>query len=161
MTKSLLSRSFFLGAAAAILAVSTASAAGPFQFYSVTPCRIADTRNPSNGQGTGGPALAAGAVRNFPVVGVSNCGVPSDAKAAALNVTVVSPTLEGFIKIWPYNTAMPPVSTINFAAGEPAIANGAIVPLTVDPTFQISVVYGTAVTPGSANLILDVTGYFK
>jgi hypothetical protein len=161
MTKSLLPRSLFLGAAAAILAVSTASAAGPFQFYSVTPCRIADTRNPSNGQGTGGPALAAGAVRNFPIVGVSSCGVPSDAKAAALNVTVVSPTLEGFIKIWPYNTALPAVSTINFAAGEPAIANGAIVPLTVDPTFQISLVYGTAVTPGSTNLILDVTGYFK
>lgn len=159
MTKSMMIRSSFFAAAAAILAVSTASAAGPFQFYSVTPCRIADTRNPSNAQGTGGPALAAGAVRNFPVVGV--CGVPSDAKAAALNVTVVSPTLEGFIKIWPYNTPMPPVSTINFAAGEPAIANGAIVPLTVNPTFQISVVYGTAVPGGSTHLILDVTGYFK
>lgn len=159
MTKSMMIRSSFLAVAAGILAVSTASAAGPFQFYSVTPCRIADTRNPSNAQGTGGPALAAGAVRNFPVVGV--CGVPSDAKAAALNVTVVSPTLEGFIKIWPYNTPMPPVSTINFAAGEPAIANGAIVPLTVNPTFQISVVYGTAVPGGSTHLILDVTGYFK
>jgi hypothetical protein len=159
MTKSMMIRSSFFAVAAAILAVSTASAAGPFQFYSVTPCRIADTRNPSNAQGTGGPALAAGAIRNFPVVGV--CGVPTDAKAAALNVTVVSPTLEGFIKIWPYNTAMPPVSTINFAAGEPAIANGAIVPLTVNPTFQISVVYGTAVPGGSTHLILDVTGYFK
>jgi hypothetical protein len=159
MIKSRFARSLFLGAAAAILAVSTASAAGPFQFYSVTPCRIADTRNPSNPQGTGGPALSAGAPRNFPIVGV--CGVPTDAKAAALNVTVVSPTLEGFIKIWPFNTAMPAVSTINFAAGEPAIANGAIVPLTVDPTFQISVVYGTAVPGGSAHLILDVTGYFK
>jgi hypothetical protein len=31
----------------------------------------------------------------------------------------------------------------------------------VDPTFQISVVYGTAVPGGSTNLILDVTGYFK
>lgn len=164
MTKSLLSRSFFLGAAAAILAVSTASAAGPFQFFSVTPCRIADTRLPSNGQGTGGPALSAGAVRNFPVVGVgisTPCGVPADARAAALNVTVVSPTLEGFIKIWPYNTTQPNVSTINFAAGEPAIANGAIVPLTVNPTFQVSVVYGTAVPGGSTHLILDVTGYFK
>ncbi|HEV8609737.1 MAG TPA: hypothetical protein VGS98_06685 [Thermoanaerobaculia bacterium] len=159
MIKSRFARSLFLGAAAAILAVSTASAAGPFQFYSVTPCRIADTRNPSNPQGTGGPALSAGAPRNFPIVGV--CGVPTDAKAAALNVTVVSPTLEGFIKIWPFNTAMPAVSTINFAAGEPAIANGAIVPLTVDPTFQISVVYGTAVPGGNTHLILDVTGYFK
>jgi hypothetical protein len=162
-------RSSFLAAAAAILAVSTASAAGPFQFFSVTPCRIADTRFPVNPQGTGGPALSAGAIRSFPVVSV--CGVPSDAKAVALNVTVVSPNREGFIKIWPYNTTQPNVSTINFAAGEPAIANGAIVPTcvpsggqtTCNPpaNFQVSVVYGTAVTPGSTNLILDITGYFK
>jgi hypothetical protein len=169
MTKSRLIRSSFLAAAAAILAVSTASAAGPFQFFSVTPCRIADTRNPTNPQGTGGPALVAGTPRNFPVVSV--CGVPSDAKAVALNVTVVSPTLEGFIKIWPYNTTQPNVSTINFAAGEPAIANGAIVPTCVPPAgqmtcnpppnFQVSAVYGTAVPGGTTNLILDITGYFK
>jgi hypothetical protein len=82
-------------------------------------------------------------------------------------VTVVSPTLEGFIKIWPSNQALPAVSTINFAAGEPAIANGAIVPLAVDNQAntlagnQISVVYGTAVPGGSTHLILDVTGFFK
>ena len=56
---------------------------------------------------------------------------------------------------------LPAVSTLNFAAGEPAIANGAIVPLSADPSFQISVVYGTATTPGSVNLILDITGYFQ
>jgi hypothetical protein len=159
MTTFRFSRFALLSVAAILLTVSVASAAGPFQFYSVTPCRIADTRNPSNAQGTGGPALAAGSPRNFPVLGF--CGVPSDAKAAALNVTVVSPTLEGFIKIWPYNTGQPNVSTINFQAGEPAIANGAIVPLTTPGTFQISVVYGTAVPGGTTNLILDITGYFK
>lgn len=159
MTNFRFSRFALLSAAAVLLTVSVASAAGPYQFYSVTPCRIADTRNPVNGSGTGGPALAAGSPRNFPVLGL--CGVPSDAAAAALNVTVVGPTLEGFIKIWPYNTGQPNVSTINFTAGEPAIANGAIVPLTTPGPFQISVVYGTAVPGGSTNLILDITGYFK
>lgn len=165
MTKSRLVRSLFLGAAGAILAVSTASAAGPFQFYSVTPCRIADTRGLGFSGLFGPPALSGGQPRSFPITG--QCGLPSDAKAVALNVTVVSPTLEGFIKIWPSNQSLPAVSTINFAAGEPAIANGAIVPLALDAQGntiagnQISVVYGTAVPGGQANLILDVTGFFK
>jgi hypothetical protein len=45
-------------------------------------------------------------------------------------------------------------------AGEPAIANGAIVPLTTDPTANMSVFLGTG--PGThADLVLDVTGYFQ
>jgi hypothetical protein len=161
MNRTSFSRFAFLLVAAILLTVSVASAAGPYQFYSVTPCRIADTRGNGFTGTSGPPALAAGSNRNFPVVAVWNCGVPTDAKAAALNVTAVSPTLEGFIKIWPYNTPIPAVSTLNFAAGEPAIANGAIVPLSSDPSFQISVVYGTAVPGGTVNLILDITGYFK
>ena len=138
------------------LMTGIAQAAGPFQFFSVTPCRIADTRNAVGP--TGGPALTSGATRSFPVAG--QCGVPATAKAVALNVTLVAPTQDGFVTIWPFNTTMPGVSTINAAAGEPAIANGAIVPLTADPNFNISAVYGTAAS-GSANLLLDVTGYFQ
>jgi len=166
MTKPRILRSLLFGAAGALLAASTASAAGPFQFYSVTPCRIADTRGLGFTGLFGPPALSAGQPRSFPITG--SCGVPSDAKAVALNVTVVSPTLEGFIKIWPANLGQPNVSTINFAANEPAIANGAIVPLALDAqgntiqgNAQISVVYGTAVAGGNTNLILDVTGFFR
>jgi hypothetical protein len=108
---------------------------------------------------TGGPALAAGAPRNFPITGI--CNVPSAAKAAVLNVTLVQPSQDGFLLIWPYNTTMPVVSTINAAAGEPAIANGAIVPLTTDPNLNISIVYGTGSPGGTAHVILDVTGYFQ
>ena len=166
MTKYRFSRFALLFAASVLLTVSVASAAGPYQFFSVTPCRIADTRGNGFSGLSGPPALPAGSPRNFPVLGL--CGLPSDAKAIAFNVTAVSPTLEGFLKIWPYNTSQPNVSTLNFQAGEPAIANGAIVPTCVgattctpDPTFQISVVYGTAVAGGNINLILDVTGFFK
>ena len=55
---------------------------------------------------------------------------------------------------------MPLVATINFAAGEPAIANGAIVPLTTNPTANISVYLGTGAGT-HADLVLDVTGYFQ
>jgi hypothetical protein len=142
-----------------LLAPAVAQAAGPYQFFSVTPCRIVDTRGPTGV--TGGPALTNGSPRSFPIdVAPAACGIPSTAKAATLNVTMVAPTQDGFLKIWPYLTASPQVSTINAAAGEPAIANGAIVPLTTNGTFNVTVSYGTAV-PGTAHVILDVTGYFQ
>jgi hypothetical protein len=134
-----------------------AVADGPFQFYSVTPCRIVDTRLPAGS--TGGPELASGSARNFPVSGGS-CGVPASARAATVNVTMVSPTTAGFLTIWPYGSTKPKVSTINAAGKEPAIANGAIVPLSSDSSFGISVVYGTA-QPGSCHVLIDVTGYFQ
>jgi len=138
---------------------SLASAAG-LQFFSVTPCRIVDTRNPVSL--IGGPALTAGAARSFPInVAPASCGVSPSAKAVALNVTFVTPTLAGYLTIFPFNTSLPLVSTINAAVGEPAIANGAIVPLTTDPNFNISVYYGTAELGGTAHVILDVTGYFQ
>ncbi|HZI67864.1 MAG TPA: hypothetical protein VFF17_14985 [Thermoanaerobaculia bacterium] len=157
MTKSPFVRSLFLGAAASILAVSTASAAGPFQFYSVTPCRIVDTRNAPNAQGTGGPVMPALSQRNFPIAGL--CGVPTTAKAAALNVTVVQPTSTGHLSFWPYNTPQPFVSTLNYVGGDLAIANGAIVPLAADANFHVSAFAG--ISTGSLHLIIDVTGYFQ
>jgi hypothetical protein len=139
-----------------LLATSFASAAGPYQFFTLAPCRVVDTRNPTGP--LGGPSLAGGATRSFPITGT--CGIPSTAKAVVFNVAVVGPTGSGNMRIWPYNTTMPLVSTINFDAGEPAIANGAIAPLTTNPTANISVYLQTG--PGThADLVLDVTGYFQ
>jgi hypothetical protein len=157
MIRSRYFRSIFTAAVVLSLTASAAIAVGPLQFYSVTPCRIADTRNPPNAQGTGGPAMPALSTRNFPVTGL--CGVPSTAKAAALNVTVVSPTSTGHLTLWPYNTPQPFVSTLNYVGGDLAIANGAIVPLTTSPNFNVSAFAG--ISTGSLHLILDVTGYFQ
>jgi hypothetical protein len=146
-----------IGALGLALLAGAAEAAGPFQFFSVTPCRLVDTRGPVGV--TGGPALVGNATRSFPVTG-GTCGVPSTAAAAVLNVVVVAPTSGGHVTIWPFNTTMPVVSTINFDPGEPAIANGAIVPLATDPTFQISTYLGSSAGM-TANFVIDVTGYFQ
>ncbi|HEY2930777.1 MAG TPA: hypothetical protein VGK99_03455 [Acidobacteriota bacterium] len=158
MTKSRFLRSALLIIAIILLGSPAVEPAGPFQFFSVTPCRIVDTRNP-NGP-TGGPAMNSGQPRGFPITGL--CGIPGTAKAVALNVTVVTPTADGFLMLYPYNTSQPLVSTINFVAGESALANGAIVPLTTgDPSgLNLTIVYGTAV-PGACHVIVDVTGYFQ
>lgn len=139
-----------------LLAASSASAAGPYQFFTLPPCRVADTRNPPGP--LGGPSLVGQGTRSFPITGT--CNIPSSAKAVVFNVAIVAPTGSGHLRMWPYNTTMPLVATINFDAGEPAIANGAITPLTTDPTANISVFLGTG--PGThADLVLDVTGYFQ
>lgn len=156
-------RFLFLFAAATFLTVSAAKAVGPLQFYSVTPCRLMDTRDPTGV--TGGPALSNGVTRNFAVYGANAraCGIPSDGtvRAVSLNVTITTPTYLGHLTIWPYNTALPLVSTLNFNAGEPAIANGAIVEVTVDPSFQLSARPVLGGAGGTVQLIVDITGYFK
>jgi len=65
--------------------VSIVSTSG-LAFYPVTPCRVADTRNPTGP--FGGPIMAAGSTRSF-TIPASNCGIPSTAQAYSLNVTVV------------------------------------------------------------------------
>ena len=161
MNKATLVRLSFLLAAATFLPVSTASALGPLQFSSVTPCRLADTRE--NVTFTGGPALQSGVVRNIPVYGANarNCGIPNTAKAAAINVTVVGPTNFGYLTAYPAFTTQPVVSTINFATGEPALANGAIVPLTADASYQLAIYPFLAGNVGSVHVVLDITGYFQ
>jgi hypothetical protein len=137
-------------------------ATGPLQFYSVTPCRLVDTRD-ANGP-SGGPALAGGATRAFPVFGqfARPCGIPSTAKAVFVNAAVVAPSGPGYITLWANNAAWPATSNLNYNAGEPALANGALVKLTyppsdlVDPNYQIAVISGA-----NTHLVLDITGYYQ
>ena len=147
-----ITRLSFLAAVAMTLFAGNAFADGPFQFYPITPCRIADTRN-ANGL-NGGPILQAGVTRDFQVRG--RCGVPSTAKAAALNVTIVNPTNFSWLTLWPSGTPLPGISTINFTGGDPPTANGAITPLSTNSN-DLAVMNAA----GTVHVILDVTGYFQ
>jgi hypothetical protein len=132
-----------------------ASADGPFKFFAVTPCRIFDSRT----DGDGATPLANG-IHTVRVQGT--CGIPVGAKAAALNVTVVTPNRPGHITIWPVGASEPVVSTLNFLSGESALANGAIVPLGPDAggADDVSYRYSMNPAPGTGHIVFDVTGYF-
>jgi len=121
-------------------------------FHTLTPCRIADTRN-ANGP-LGGPALVAGFQRDFPISGV--CEVPPSAKAVAVNVTVVNPAAPGHLTVYPAGTALPLASTINFRTGI-VRANNAVIRLGAGG--QISVFCG--MFSGTTDFVLDVNGYFE
>jgi len=146
---------------ALLFATSAPSLAdGPFQFTPVSPCRVADTRNPVGTNG--GPALTANQTRKFRMQG--NCGVPVGAKAVTLNVTVVSPGSAGWLGVYPA-TGFSGTSTINFNSGEFAIANGAIVPVSLvsaSSDMDLSVFWSNySGTAPQANVIIDLTGYFQ
>jgi hypothetical protein len=145
-----------LGAALGLAAgPAAAQSAGPFQFHSLTPCRVADTRTVANG-----PIIPDGATRTFAVQGV--CGVPVGAKAATVNLTAVGPNQTGFLTMFPSGITRPLVSSLNFNAGEPALGNGAIVPLADQASFaQDLSVFARVTGPGVTNIVLDVTGYFQ
>jgi len=130
------------------------NAAAPANFFTVTPCRVVDTRLP-NGP-FGGPALqGSGARRLFAVAG--QCGTPSSATAVAVNVTVVAPSGPGNLRLGPASFAAP-TSTINFSVGQTR-ANNAVVGLTGYPLGGLWV--ETNILPGTTHFVLDVTGYFQ
>jgi uncharacterized repeat protein (TIGR01451 family) len=118
-------------------------------FYPVTPCRIADTRNPTGA--FGGPSLGPGVARNIPVP-TSSCGIPTTAQAYAFNMTVVPSGSLGFLATWPAGSPQPTVSTLNALTGE-VTSNAAIVPAGLNGAITV---YATNTT----DLIIDINGYF-
>jgi hypothetical protein len=140
-------------------------AAGPFQFNSLTPCRVFDTRANSvagDPNVTNGTTLKNPGPSGWRIQG--RCGVPTGAQAVTLNVTITSPNVAGDLRMFPSNVAQPTVSTLNYNAGEPALANGAIVPLAqVASGADLNIVLGmaAAVGAGQIHVIVDVTGYFQ
>ncbi|HEV7509004.1 MAG TPA: hypothetical protein VGS07_29280 [Thermoanaerobaculia bacterium] len=123
-------------------------------FFTVVPCRLVDTRN-ANGP-SGGPSLQPNADRTFVMTG--SCGVPSNAKALAVNVTVVSPTVTGTLNLFAADISAPATSAISFNAGTFARANNAIVGLPLDLSGGIKVRNSST---GTVQFLLDVVGYFQ
>ncbi|MEO8586897.1 MAG: hypothetical protein ABI584_12105 [Acidobacteriota bacterium] len=122
----------------------------PLPFVAIAPCRIVDTRG--NGAPLTGGFLPAATVRNYTLSNI--CGIPANAQAISLNATVVNPTGQGFLVLWPQGGAFPPVSTLNFVANQ-TVANAAIVPLSASGA--ISVEFGVS----GGDLILDTNGYYS
>ncbi len=124
----------------------------PLDYFSVTPCRLVDTRL-ADGP-LGGPALNSNTARTFVLTG--SCGVPSTAKALSLNVTVSLPDALGNLALYPADRPLPTASTINFVPGL-VRANNAVISLATDGSGGIKVHNASS---GLTHVILDVTGYF-
>jgi len=115
---------------------------GGLSLYGVTPCRVVDTRLPA-----GSPPITSLNV----AVSASACGIPANAQADVMSVTVVPPASLGYLTLWPQGQTRPVVSTLNALDG--AITSN----LAIVPTSNGSI----SVFPSNpTHLVVDIYGYF-
>jgi hypothetical protein len=121
------------------------TAASPSSFYTVTPCRVFDSRLQP-------PALASGVERVVDVAGL--CGVPAEASAIAFSIAATAATAQGHVVLGAAGSSNLPV--VNFPAGITRAGNGVA---RLSAAGEVSLV-ARLVVPGSVDVVLDVSGYF-
>jgi hypothetical protein len=84
------------------------------------------------------------------------CGIPADAKAVAVNLTVLDASGTGHLTAWPSGAPEPATSVLNFVPGT-ARANNAVLALSGGAVDVQAVIGGG----GSVQMLLDVSGYFQ
>jgi alpha-tubulin suppressor-like RCC1 family protein len=109
----------------------------------LTPSRALDTRN---GQG-----CISTTPRTLHLAGTN--GVPANATAVALNVTVVSPSGGGYLTVWPSGTTQPLASNLNYVPGQ-VVPNMVLAQLGSDGSISIYT------NNGCPNVVVDVAGWF-
>ena len=131
-------------------------------FVAVTPCRIADTRG-LGFTGQAGPPILDTGTRTFQISGTvagvpAQCGIPLGADAVSFQFTIVSPNTNGNLIAWPAGGPVPTISVLNWSAGETALGNGTIVPLSAGGALSVRI--NAAVGSAVGHLVIDVNGYF-
>jgi hypothetical protein len=118
----------------------------PSGFTALNPARLLDSR------GTSGNAtiLPTGRVTEVAVAGRG--GVPAEASAAVLNVTVDRTGGSGFVTVYPCGEARPTASNLNFVAGD-IVPNAVVTKIGANGSVCL---YNSAPT----HLVVDVNGYY-
>jgi len=140
------------------------------EYHALTPQRILDTRNAAQDVAPTGrkpiSATESGATFNVPIVGEGGLPDPVDndedgnddnVLAVAVNITVVTPTHEGWLRAWGKDASEGTSSVVNFKPGQ-VVPNNAILRPGKDGELTIRLV-GTGA--GSADVIIDVFGWWS
>jgi hypothetical protein len=102
-------------------------------FNTMSPVRILDTRATA--------PIGPGQTIGLQVAG--RAGVPGDAAAVVMNMTVTEPSTGGYLTVWPSGTARPGTSSLNMTAGQ-TVANLVVVRLGAGGAVSIFNDSGTA-----------------
>ncbi|MFW2334591.1 hypothetical protein [Ilumatobacter sp.] len=114
----------------------------PGAFEPVEPCRLLDTRLDRR--------MSAGSTVDIDVAG--RCGVHSDAIVAAVTITAVDPSGDGFLTAFPSGVSRPGTSVVNYRRSD-VVANHQFVRIGSDGALSL---YTLAAT----DAIVDITGFF-
>jgi subtilisin family serine protease len=109
----------------------------------VTPTRLKDTRY--------NETLSPDGILTMPVTGTA--GVPADATAVFLNVTVTEPQTSGYLTVFPTGEAVPRTSNLNFVGGL-TVPNMVLVKVGGDGTVSIK-----NASVGTSQVVVDIQGY--
>jgi len=121
-------------------------------FVATPPCRVVDTRDGTKPDGFGPPSFSTGLARSFAIPNGPCTGIPGNAQAYALNVTVVPDGPLGYVTVWATGQSQPGVSTLNSYDGE-VKANAAIVAAGTEGAISVFATNDT-------DVVLDINGYF-
>lgn len=138
-----------------VLPVDTTSEA---KFTAIRPCRIVDTRVTGGVIHTGSPRSFLAASNSSLAAQGGNpvgCGIPDSAVAVQANVVTVGATGSGYLKIYPYGSAAPGASYMNYRDGA-ALANGGTITLNTAGAKHFTVLAASH----STHVVIDVSGYF-
>ncbi|MCU1367916.1 MAG: hypothetical protein JWN39_3555, partial [Ilumatobacteraceae bacterium] len=121
----------------------------------IVPARLLDTRqDPSSttidGGGLGSGLVGGGQTLELQVGGRG--GVPADASAAVLNVTVTGGASNGFVTVYPCGADRPTTSNLNFGVGQ-TIPNAVIAKIGAAGKVCLF-------TNAATHLLADVNGFF-
>lgn len=125
-----------------IVDVSGYFAAGTGFASTASPVRLLDSRSTTR--------IAAGTSKELAVLGEK--GIPSDAKAVAMNVTAVGASADGFMTVYPCGEPVPTASNLNYSKGHD-IANTVL----GKPGVGGKVCY---FSDKAVDIVVDVSGYF-
>ncbi|MCU1367324.1 MAG: hypothetical protein JWN39_2963 [Ilumatobacteraceae bacterium] len=122
-------------------------------YRALIPARLIDTRDGQptvDGLQQGRGPVAAGSVTSLQVTG--RAGVPVDAVAVVLNVTVTEPTVAGYATVYPCGSPPPTASNLNYTPGQ-TIPNLVVVKVGIGGNVCIF-------SQSPTQLVADVSGYF-
>ena len=123
-------------------------------YVPLLPARVLDTRSGGatvDHQGEGGGLPAPGSVTEVQITG--RAGVPADAAAVVLNVTVTQAQGAGFVTVFPCGAGRPNASNLNYVTGS-TVPNNVIAKIGTGGKVCLYVSDAT-------HLLVDVSGYFR
>ncbi len=126
-------------------------------FVPIANCRLFDTRAGSDNVGLKNTPIGPGDANAFvqQVTGSNgNCTIPNDAVAVAMNVTIVNPTAQSNLRVFPADIPTPLASNLNWLPGQSPTPNK--VDVTLSPAGAIKLFNFN----GNVDVVGDVNGYY-
>ncbi|MCU1392376.1 MAG: hypothetical protein JWM34_804 [Ilumatobacteraceae bacterium] len=129
------------------------------EYHPLPPARIYDTRAPGIGA-TPGAIISGPTGGSADVTVLGKGGVPADAGsvlAVAVSITVVNPTIDGYLQVYPTGSTAGISSVLNFTAGQ-TVPNLSVLTVGTDGKITIKLV---TTANGTADVLVDIFGWFS